>query len=138
MLSAVPMWLDILNTAGVPCAPVNSVAEIKNDPQVAARSMIGPIADPVIGGLKVAGNPIKVSRVFAAACLRWRSGRDPGLAQERLTGGPDPVFVLILTADLIGTITLNQPAKRNALSRPLVEETLRRWPIFRNPDCESP
>ncbi len=56
-------WLDILNAAGVPCGPVNSVADVAKDPQVAARNMIVPIADPDIGGMKVAGNPIKLSGV---------------------------------------------------------------------------
>jgi CoA:oxalate CoA-transferase len=56
-------WLDVLNAAGVPCGPVNSVADVAKDPQVAARNMIVSIADPVIGTLKVAGNPIKMSGV---------------------------------------------------------------------------
>jgi CoA:oxalate CoA-transferase len=56
-------WLDVFNEAGVPCGPVNSVAEVAQDPQVAARRMIVSIADPVIGNLKVAGNPIKLSGV---------------------------------------------------------------------------
>jgi CoA:oxalate CoA-transferase len=56
-------WLDILNGAGVPCGPVNSVAEVARDPQVTARQMILSIADPVIGNLQVAGNPIKMSGV---------------------------------------------------------------------------
>src|SRR5262249_8534414 len=37
-------WLDVLNGAGVPCGPVNSVAEVAKDPQVAARNMILSIA----------------------------------------------------------------------------------------------
>ena len=56
-------WLDIFTAAGVPCGPVNTVAEVAIDPQVAARNMIVSIADPVIGNLRVAGNPIKMSGV---------------------------------------------------------------------------
>lgn len=56
-------WLDVSNQAGVPCGPVNSVAEVAKDPQVAARHMIVSIADPVIGNLRVPGNPIKMSGV---------------------------------------------------------------------------
>jgi CoA:oxalate CoA-transferase len=56
-------WLDALNAVGVPCGPVNSVAEVAKDPQVAARNMIVSIPDPVIGNLQVAGNPIKLSGV---------------------------------------------------------------------------
>jgi len=56
-------WIEVLNAAGVPCGPVNSVAEVVKDPQVAARNMIVSIPDPVIGNLQVAGNPIKLSGV---------------------------------------------------------------------------
>jgi len=56
-------WLDIFIAAGVPCAPVNSVADVARDPQVATRQMIVSIADPLIGRLQVAGNPIKMSGV---------------------------------------------------------------------------
>jgi len=33
-------WLDIFNAAGVPCGPVNSVAVVARDAQVADRNMI--------------------------------------------------------------------------------------------------
>lgn len=56
-------WLQILNAAGVPCGPVNTVAQVATDPQVAARNMIVSIADPILGNLHVAGNPIKLSGV---------------------------------------------------------------------------
>jgi CoA:oxalate CoA-transferase len=56
-------WLALLEAAGVPCGPVNTVADAVRSPQVAARNMILEIADPVIGPLFVAGNPIKLSGV---------------------------------------------------------------------------
>jgi CoA:oxalate CoA-transferase len=56
-------WLDVFNTAGVPCGPVNTVREVANDPQVAERHMIVSMDDPVIGRLRVPGNPIKMSGV---------------------------------------------------------------------------
>ena len=63
-------WQDILNAGGVPCGPVNTVADIFNDPQVAVRNMIVSIDDAVIGRLHVAGNPIKLSGVSEAATHR--------------------------------------------------------------------
>jgi len=56
-------WLDLLEQAGVPCAPVNTVADTARMPQIAARHMIVDIPDPKIGTLGVAGNPIKMSGV---------------------------------------------------------------------------
>lgn len=56
----VQTWLDALNEAGVPCAPINDVPHMMKEPQVAARNMIVSVNDPVAGPIKVAGNPIKV------------------------------------------------------------------------------
>jgi len=56
-------WLERLEHAGVPCAPVNTVADAVRDPQVAARNMVVEIPDPAIGRLAVAGNPIKLAGV---------------------------------------------------------------------------
>jgi CoA:oxalate CoA-transferase len=54
-------WLKLLETAGVPCGPINDIAGIANDPQIRARNMIVAIEDPEAGSLKLAGNPIKLS-----------------------------------------------------------------------------
>jgi CoA:oxalate CoA-transferase len=54
-------WLQLLETAGVPCGPINDIAGIANDPQIRARNMIVAIEDPEAGSLKLAGNPIKLS-----------------------------------------------------------------------------
>jgi CoA:oxalate CoA-transferase len=56
-------WLASFEAAGVPCGPVNTVADAVRNPQVAARNMILEIADPKIGALYVAGNPVKMSGV---------------------------------------------------------------------------
>jgi CoA:oxalate CoA-transferase len=54
-------WLERLERASVPCAPVNSVADAVREPQVAARHMVVAIPDPKIGTLFVAGNPVKMA-----------------------------------------------------------------------------
>jgi CoA:oxalate CoA-transferase len=56
-------WLDVLERAHVPCAPINTVAEAVRNPQVAARQMVVAIPDPRIGTLYVAGNPVKLAGV---------------------------------------------------------------------------
>lgn len=60
MTAPVKAWLDALNDAGCPCAPINDVPHMMAEPQVAARNMIISVEDPVAGTIKVAGNPIKV------------------------------------------------------------------------------
>ncbi len=54
-------WLELLAKAGVPCAPINNVAQVLADPQIAARNMVIETPDPEIGPLRMAGNPIKLS-----------------------------------------------------------------------------
>jgi CoA:oxalate CoA-transferase len=55
-------WLERLGAAGIPCAPIQDVAALLRDPQIAARNMIVELDDPETGGsLRAAGNPIKLS-----------------------------------------------------------------------------
>ncbi len=56
-------WLERLGGAGVPCGPVNDIAAVLEDPQIAARNMIISVDDPDAGTLELAGNPIKLSGV---------------------------------------------------------------------------
>jgi CoA:oxalate CoA-transferase len=63
-------WLEILERAHVPCAPINNVAEAVRHPQAAARHMVVEVDDPNIGKLFVAGNPVKLSGVPEAPTRR--------------------------------------------------------------------
>jgi len=54
-------WMDVLETAELPCAPINTVEKIINDPQIKARNMIVEVEHPVAGHLKMAGLPVKMS-----------------------------------------------------------------------------
>jgi CoA:oxalate CoA-transferase len=49
-------WQTVLDAAGVPCSVINTVADAVEHPQVQARNMI-----VTAGGLRMAGNPIKLS-----------------------------------------------------------------------------
>jgi CoA:oxalate CoA-transferase len=54
-------WLAALEAAGVPCGPINDVAEVMADPQVAARNMVIRVTDEEAGEISMPGNPIKLS-----------------------------------------------------------------------------
>ena len=52
-------WLQRLGEAGVPCAPINGVAEVTRNPHLEARRMILRADHPAFNGLIVPGSPIK-------------------------------------------------------------------------------
>jgi CoA:oxalate CoA-transferase len=54
-------WIALLEQAGLPCGPVNNVAQALAHPQTEARNMLVAVDDPVTGPLKLAGNPMKFS-----------------------------------------------------------------------------
>ncbi len=55
-------WLTVIGDAGVPCGPINNVAQVVDDPHVRARNMIIRSHDPTAGEVRMAGNPIKLSQ----------------------------------------------------------------------------
>jgi formyl-CoA transferase/CoA:oxalate CoA-transferase len=59
-------WTDLLNAAGVPAGPVNTVPAALEHPQIVAREMVTEIEHPVAGPLKMLGSPIKLSAQPAA------------------------------------------------------------------------
>ena len=54
-------WLERLRAAGLPCGPINTIADVVADPQVAARNMLVEVDDPTAGRITVPGCPIKLS-----------------------------------------------------------------------------
>ncbi|HXR88244.1 MAG TPA: CaiB/BaiF CoA-transferase family protein [Stellaceae bacterium] len=54
-------WIKIIGDAGVPCGPINNIAQALQHPQVEARNMLVTVPDGEGGTLKVSGNPLKMS-----------------------------------------------------------------------------
>jgi crotonobetainyl-CoA:carnitine CoA-transferase CaiB-like acyl-CoA transferase len=59
-------WVEVLDAAGVPCGPVNSVAEVFEDPQVVDLEMTTPVNHPTRGDISVLRNPLTLSRAEQA------------------------------------------------------------------------
>lgn len=59
-------WLVALESAGIPCAPINTVERVINDPQIKARQMVVDIQHPQAGRIQMVGVPIKMSRTPGA------------------------------------------------------------------------
>ncbi|MCD5414392.1 MAG: CoA transferase [Clostridiales bacterium] len=54
-------WQNILDTAGVPNGPINTIDKVVKDPQIIAREMIVEVEHPIAGKVKIPGIPIKLS-----------------------------------------------------------------------------
>jgi CoA:oxalate CoA-transferase len=71
-------WLEKLQAAGVPCGPVNDISQLVADPQVAARNMLVAVEGT---GLRVAGNPVKLSGFADPAVRAGPPALDEGRAR---------------------------------------------------------
>ncbi|MFC2008104.1 CaiB/BaiF CoA transferase family protein [Chloroflexota bacterium] len=55
-------WLDEFEAVGIPCGPVNTIDQVADDPQVAAREMITEVEHPAAGRFRLVNTPVKLSR----------------------------------------------------------------------------
>ncbi|MGB0571292.1 MAG: CaiB/BaiF CoA transferase family protein [Alphaproteobacteria bacterium] len=63
-------WVDEFNAAGVPCGPINDIAQVFADPQVQHLGVAQPLASPALGEMRFARQPVSLSRTpssFAVA-----------------------------------------------------------------------
>ena len=54
-------WIDLLETAGVPCGPINRLDEVFDNPQVEARGMKLELPHPAAGRVNLVRSPMKMS-----------------------------------------------------------------------------
>lgn len=62
-------WLRRLGEQGVPCGPINDLAQVFADPQVSGRGLLGSLPHPLAGDLPVVTNPVR----FSGAALKPRT-----------------------------------------------------------------
>lgn len=55
-------WNELLNNNGIPCGPINTIAQLFEDPQIEAREMLIELDQPIAGKLTVPGIPIKLNK----------------------------------------------------------------------------
>jgi len=54
-------WIALLENEGVPCGPINTIADVFADPHVQARGMQIAMSHPVAGEIPLVGSPIRLS-----------------------------------------------------------------------------
>ena len=55
-------WMKLLEEAGIPCAPIQSIDQVFDHPQVRAREMVVEMAHPSAEKVRLVGSPLKLSR----------------------------------------------------------------------------
>ena len=55
-------WVALMDKAGVPCGPINTIDKVFADPQVKHLGIVRPVDHPQYGPQKVVGQPIHLSR----------------------------------------------------------------------------
>ena len=59
-------WVETLSEMGVPAGPVQDIAQVAADPQIAHRGMFVELDHPALGPTTFTGNPMKLSRTPGA------------------------------------------------------------------------
>ena len=70
-------WLARLEAAGIPCGPINTVAQVAADPQVAHRGMVAEVPHPRLGSWRVANTPFRFSHAQTGP-----QGASPGMGEH--------------------------------------------------------
>jgi crotonobetainyl-CoA:carnitine CoA-transferase CaiB-like acyl-CoA transferase len=79
-------WLDLLRKAGVPCGPVNSVAEALRDPHTLARGMVVETEHPYFGTVRQVASPLRVGSGEPSYRRGPRRDEDAGYVYGELLG----------------------------------------------------
>ena len=58
-------WIEFLNKEGVPCGPINNLAQALEDPQIQHQKMVLTVDQPA-GKMRILGFPVKLSETPAA------------------------------------------------------------------------
>lgn len=66
-------WIAALEAAGVPCGPINDLARVFADPQVAARGMRVDLPHPLAGSVPQVASPLR----FSATPVEYRNAPPP-------------------------------------------------------------
>ena len=75
-VTATKDWIAALETAGVPCGPINTLAEVFADPQTQAREMVRELPHDRLKTVPTVANPIRMSET------------PPSIATPRPTSAP--------------------------------------------------
>ena len=89
-------WIELLNQAGVPCGPINSIDETFAEPQVKHLGIATKVNPPELGAFEIVGQPINMTSLPRAT--EMRPAPNPGQHTEEILAsiGYDPADIIAL------------------------------------------
>lgn len=106
-------WLDTLETAGVPCAPVNDVAGALDDRQTTAREALMDVAHPVLGPIRHVASPFRFDGAQPPTRRGPFRGEDTVDVLRTICGYDDEAIDALIKTHVVATDT---PLPRSAVS----------------------
>ena len=94
-------WLALLEEAGVPCGPVNSLGEALTDPQVAHREMTMTVEHAAAGSVRLAGAPLKFEGADIPRTPPPAAGEDTRWVLRDVAGYDDERIDALYAADVV-------------------------------------
>ncbi|MFS8522916.1 MAG: CoA transferase, partial [Micromonosporaceae bacterium] len=95
-------WLAVLQAAGVPCGPVNTVAQALADPHTAARGMVVTTDHPRYGRVRQVASPVRVGTDPPTHRRAPRLGEDQSYVLHELLGYDGDTIARLRAAGAFG------------------------------------
>src|SRR5690606_9789349 len=95
-------WLAVLQPAGVPCGPVNTVAQALADPHTAARGMVVTTDHPRYGQVRQVASPVRVGADPPTHRRAPRLGEDQSYVLHEMLGYDDDRVARLRAAGAFG------------------------------------
>ena len=89
-------WIELLNEAGVPCGPINSIDETFAEPQVKHLGIATKVNHPELGAFEIVGQPINMTSLPRATELRPAPNPGQHTGEILASIGYDPADIIAL------------------------------------------
>jgi crotonobetainyl-CoA:carnitine CoA-transferase CaiB-like acyl-CoA transferase len=103
-------WLQELSSAGIPCAPVNTVAEALADGHVAARKALVEVDHPVLGTVRQVASPIRLDGFTPPASRAPFRGEDTTAVLRDICGYSETTLAQLASDGVFGDLSLENEA----------------------------
>jgi crotonobetainyl-CoA:carnitine CoA-transferase CaiB-like acyl-CoA transferase len=102
-------WLERLTAAGIPCGPVNTLAEALADAQTGAREMVVETEHPRFGAVRQVASPVRVGDLPIPHRRAPQRNEDAGYVLEKLLDYSPGQIAALRMGGAFGDVTVTRP-----------------------------